>query len=441
MATEHQIKYPKKVKASSLEQRSEEVSDIVERMPTGWTKLVVGILMLVVLTMLALGIIIKYPDTVKGQIIVTGEQSPIRLVSNSSGRLQLLVANNSEVDKGTCIGYIETGTNYKDVLKLDSLCHLIKKHDTTIKFLEDLELGPLSVYYNDFVLAYNRYEKLLTTKVYDNMRKTLRNQQSSDKKVAENLQKEIKLNAEVLINKYEQYLADSLLYSVGALSHEYLEQQYNNVLSCRQSNIELKSAELTKLSSVHSIDIQLAKIDMDVNEELSSALDEMMTKYNILINQILLWKELYLFVAPIDGTLQYLGFWRNNVHINASTEIFSISPIKNQMIGELLIPSQGAGKVKVGQDVNVKLFDYPYNEYGYIRGKVNTISQLTCNVESSDGPIRVYLVTVTFPAGLKTNFANQLQLNFESAGTGEVITERRRLIQRLFDNLKAKETK
>ena len=180
---------------------------------------------------------------------------------------------------------------------------------------------------------------------------------------------------------------------------------------------------------------------MDVNEELSSALDEMMTKYNILINQILLWKELYLFVAPIDGTLQYLGFWRNNVHINASTEIFSISPIKNQMIGELLIPSQGAGKVKVGQDVNVKLFDYPYNEYGYIRGKVNTISQLTCNVESSDGPIRVYLVTVTFPAGLKTNFANQLQLNFESAGTGEVITERRRLIQRLFDNLKAKETK
>lgn len=46
------------------------------------------------------------------------------------------------------------------------------------------------------------------------------------------------------------------------------------------------------------------------------------------------------------------------MYVNTSSEVFSISPDRNHMIGELLIPALGAGKVKVGQDVNIKLADY-----------------------------------------------------------------------------------
>ena len=52
------------------------------------------------------------------------------------------------------------------------------------------------------------------------------------------------------------------------------------------------------------------------------------------------------------------------------------------MIGELLIPALGAGKVKAGQDVNIKLADFPYDEYGYIRGRVEMISALACNINN-----------------------------------------------------------
>lgn len=435
------MRYKKTNNESSIDQCSEEVKDIIERMPTGWTRLVVCIIFVVVLVTLFMGIIIKYPDTVMGQITITGEISPVRLVASSSGRLRLLVENNSNLKKGTCIGYIETGTDYKDVLTLDSICHSTIKQDTHLILPENMKLGALSVYYNDFVLAYNKYNLLRTTGVYDNMKNTLLNQQLSDRKVLENVQKGIVLNDEVLASMHEQFVADSILYSIGAISQESLTQKYNNYLSCKQSNIELKSTELTKISEIHSIEIQLAKIDMEVKQELLFAFDAMMTKYNILINQILQWKERYLFIAPTDGTLQYLGFWRNNIHVNASTEIFSISPARNRMIGELLVPSYGAGKVEVNQNVNVKLIDYPYNEYGYIHGKVESISTLTRHVELSEGTTKAYLVTVSFPEGLKTNFGKQLHLNFESVGTGEIITKERRLIQRLFDNLKAQETK
>lgn len=434
-----------KVQTKALEQisdkRSEEVADIIDRMPTGWTKLVVAIIMVIVFTMVTLACVIKYPDTVTGQISITGEIAPVRLISSASGRLQLLIDNNTEVREGTCIGYIETGAEYKDILSLDSLCRVMPEIGTKIDFPDKLELGSLSVYYNDFVLSYIKYDQLRETKVYDNMRKTLRNQQLSNKQVSKNLKKEIDLNNEVLTNLHKQYASDSILHKSGAISDEELSLQYNSLLSRKQSDIELRSTELVKQSEMKSIDIELAKVDVTVMEELTSSFNTMLVKYNILVNQIRQWKELYLFISPIDGLLQYQGFWRNNTFISASSEVFSISPVKNRMIGELLIPAGGAGKVKVGQDVNVKLADYPYNEYGYVRGKVETLSTLTHNIESPEGTAKAYLATVSFPQGLKSNYGKRLQLNFESVGIGEIITEKRRLIQRLFDNLKAKETK
>lgn len=441
MKEEQKTDIQKETINNDLDRRSEEVTDIIERMPTGWTRIVVTIIMIIVIVMVSLGFIIKYPDTVMGEISITGEKAPVRLISSASGRLQLLVDNNSEVIKGTCLGYLETGAIYEDVLRLDTICGTILREDTHMVLSDNLELGALSAYYNDFVLSYNQYDQLRQTKVYENMRQKLRNQRTSDILVSENLHREITLNNQIIASLSEQYKSDSILYRSGALSEEDMTKQYNAVLSGRQSNIELKSTQLVKQAEISSIDIELAKIDVDVREELSSLFNTMVAKYNVLVNQIRQWKEHYLFVAPIDGMLQYQEFWRNNMYVNTSTEVFSISPVKNHMIGELLVPAVGAGKIRVGQDVNIKLADYPYDEYGYIRGQVESMSTLTHNMKTSEGSNKAYLVTVSFPNGLTTNFEKQLPLNFESVGIGEVITEKRRLIQRLFDNLKAKETK
>ena len=143
-----------------------------------------------------------------------------------------------------------------------------------------------------------------------------------------------------------------------------------------------------------------------------------------------------MFVSPIDGLLEYLGFWRENIYVPSSQELFSVAPENNIMIGELNMSVNGAGKVKEGQDVNVKLADYPYREYGYIRGKVYSVSKLTRDIETTEGKTKAYLVVVSFPNGMVTNFGKKLSLNYETIGYGEIITKKRRLIERLFDNLK-----
>lgn len=80
-------------------------------------------------------------------------------------------------------------------------------------------------------------------------------------------------------------------------------------------------------------------------------------------------------------------------------------------------------------------------EYGLIKGKVSSISRISNKIEQSSTDAtkegNVYRVLISFPDGLKTNFDQTLDLDFESHGTVEIITRPKRLIERLFDNLRA----
>jgi hypothetical protein len=48
------------------------------------------------------------------------------------------------------------------------------------------------------------------------------------------------------------------------------------------------------------------------------------------------------------------------------------------------------------------------------------------------------LVIVSFPDGTVTNYGQPLVLDFETKGIVEIVTKPKRLIERLFDNLKTK---
>jgi len=423
-------------KEKDLEKRSEEVTDIIERMPMGFTRIAAIVTVFVVSAMLLLGLVISYPDTVVGQISITGEKAPVRLVSPTSGRLRLLKENMSNISEGDCIGYIDNGSGYDDILQLHDMCDSLDLN-SGIALPENLRLGSLSPYYNEFRLSYFQYHRLLSSGVYRSMRKALADQRLSCGKVADNIAAEIRLNETVLSNLTRQYAADSQLLIAGAVSKEELESRHNGILSQRQVSLDLRSSELAKLSDAASAGAEMARLDLNRREEIAAAYSSMMSKYDLLRNELRLWTENYLFVSPISGVLEYLGFWRENQHVSQSEEVFSVSPDSNALVGELLIPSQGAGKVMPGQSVNVKLLEYPYDEFGYLRGKVESVSALTRKIPSSDAVSPAYMVKVRFPEGMLTNYGVSIRPNYESLGTGEIITEERRLIGRLFDNLKS----
>ena len=423
-------------------EKSEEVQSIIDRMPTYWVKwvaLCVGVLMGI---LILLGFLIQYPDTVDGQISVTGNIAPVRLVANSNGRIYLLARDKSVVEKGSVISYIESGANYKHILLTEVLLKEIDLSKTDRIVLPDtLILGDVSSAYNSFVLSFMQYKRIATSDIYETMQRNLRDQITSDEAVIANVDRELRLKKQVLETSKNQLSKDSVLLSIKGISEQDYQRQHATHLSLQEAELSLQSNRLMKQSEINRNKLEIQRIRLEESENHEKAISEYLTRKNELSNAVNLWKERYLQYAPIDGELEYLGFWRDNSFIQSGQELFSIIPDKNNILGEVMIPSFGAGKVEAGQTANVKINNYPYDEYGLLKGTVKSVSRITNKVQTQSGTGDAYLVVVSFPDGTITNFGKLLPLDFESKGTAEIITKRKRLLERLFDNLKAKGVK
>lgn len=419
--------------------KSEEVQAIIDRMPTHWVKLVilcVGILMGIIVI---LGFLIQYPDTVDGNISITSTNAPVHLVANSNGRIYLLVSNKSRLKKGDVISYVESGANYKHILLVDSLLHTLNfNYNNRYPLPDTLLLGEVSSAYNTFCLSYMQYQRLLVSDIYKTMRQNLTQQIKSDEAIVSNLNNELTLKKEILRTSKDQLAKDSVLMSLKGISEQEYQQHYASHLSEIESHLNINSNRWTKQSEVSHNKIEMQRILLEETENKEKAYSEFISHRNELANAINLWKEHYLQYSPIDGELEYLGFWKNNNFVQSGQELFSIMPIKRKIFGEVRIPSFGAGKVKAGQLVNVKINNYPYDEYGQIKGMVASVSRMTNQLKTEKGSEDTYLVLVSFPHNAVTNFGRVLPVDFETKGTVEIITKRKRLIERLFDNLKSK---
>jgi len=118
--------------------KSEEVQAIIDRMPTQWAKYVAILIGLLIGIIILLGFIIKYPDTVDGQISITAHYAPVHLMANYTGRINLLKANNSLLNKGEVIAYIENGAIYAHILQLETILHIYNSN--TLKSLNCREI-------------------------------------------------------------------------------------------------------------------------------------------------------------------------------------------------------------------------------------------------------------------------------------------------------------
>jgi HlyD family secretion protein len=90
---------------------------------------------------------------------------------------------------------------------------------------------------------------------------------------------------------------------------------------------------------------------------------------------------------------------------------------------------QGAGKVKVGQQVNIKFLNYPHIDFGMVMGVIKSISLI-----ASDNN---YTVEVDLPDGLKTSYGEELPFSHQMQGYAEIITEDIRLLERIFKPIKS----
>lgn len=426
-----------------ISQRTEEVRDIVERMPNTFARNITLLVCFIITLLFSFGFIVKYPDIITGEVTVSAEQSPLQIVAMQSGRIKINNLKSQDmIQPGQLLAWIDnvaTPELVEQIKKsLDSL-RLFNSDARTLyrKLPKNLNLGDLTVPYSVFLSNLKLRADYQDHKVYEkhdySLSKILKEQNSAllTLREKEHLSKEnLKLS--------DKYLErDSILLSKRLISQYEYEQSISSHLGAEdQLKTSLRNSGLVReqISSTEN-SIQQNKITKS-EKEIQIDLD-VMTSYNNLIDKINLWEKQYLITSPFSGKAQFLKFWTNNQFIQAGEALFSIVPQQNVTLGNVILPVLGAGKVKIGQKVIVRLADYPYIEYGYIEAQVKNISLVSSPFNLGNGTtVDSYLVNLIFPEGLKTNYGTILDFRFEAKGTAEIITNDRRLIERFFDNLK-----
>ena len=147
-------------------------------------------------------------------------------------------------------------------------------------------------------------------------------------------------------------------------------------------------------------------------------------------NDITTWKMNYLLSSPIEGKISFTEIWSVNQNVSGGKTVFTVVPdTASELIGKAKLPIDRSGKVKPGQDVNIRFNNFPDNQFGMVKGMVKNISL----IPTEDGN---YMVEVSFPKGLKTTYEKELPLSQEMTARADIITEDTRLLEQFFLPLK-----
>lgn len=425
----------------SVREKTEEVRDIIDRMPRRTPRIVTLIVASLASLLLFFGWIIKYPETVSGRVTIRAQQSPVRLTAPNSGRLHLLSKNQEILKAGELIAYIESGTNIEHFFALDSLMHRNPMDLLKSELLETdcTDLGVLTVAYLELATSIEALKMYEQNNSFDPRKEQLNIQKESNSKMLLFIEKQIEVQNENRKISVRNLQKDSVQYfQLKSITEvDYLQSKTNflqiiqnlNALEKEKSMTEDQQRELTERLS------QLIAEQKEYEQKLET---ELFSTYQELKNQINQWKLKYTFTAPFSGKLEMLNFWKENSFVRTGEEIFAVLPDKNPVVAQVEIPANGAGKVKVGQEVIIKLDDFPYLEYGSITGQVKGISMLTNLSEDvvQQNKVDSYLVNVELPKQLFTNYGSTLNFKHDLKGVAQILVKKRKLIERLFDNLK-----
>ncbi len=414
--------------ATDFQLRSEEVQDILSRAPNWMIRWGTVLIFGVILMLFFLSWFIKYPDIVSTEIVITTTVPPEKLIARTSGKIEkLLVHDKAKVLENTPLAIIQNSANYKDVFLLKSI---IKDHSEGNSFdfekLQNTQLGDIEGAFALFHSAYiaNELNQNLQPYLVESNAQNSENTQLNERlKILQQQQSinesELKLQKNDL-NRYE------MLFNKGVVSAQDFE---NKKLGYLQAEKAYKSL-LSSISQLKSALIENGRNHKGTKisgtkEEVNLESNKMQSFYQ-LKKVIKDWELAYVLKASIAGKVSFLQIWTENQTITSGENVFSIIPkLEKEYIGKLKAPALNSGKIKIGQEVNIRLTNFPDREFGILKGKVKNISL----VPDKDGNL---LLDVDLPKGLETSYHKTIYFQQEMKGSAEIVTEDLRLTERLL---------
>ncbi|RTY91371.1 HlyD family secretion protein [Flavobacterium sp. GT3R68] len=415
---------------TTFELRSEEIQDILSRVPHWMIRWGTLLIFTIIAMLVFVSWFVKYPDVIATPIVITTSVPPEKLVARTSGRIETILVNDkAAVSENTPLAVIANTAKFKDVFVLQSILDTLdinKKIKFPFELLRDAELGDIENAYSVFQKDYVANELNSNLHPFQVENNAQHSEKIQIKTRLTLLQQQKNLNeSELQLQKNDLKRFETLL-SKGVISEQDFElkklaflQAQKNYKSLLSSISQLQSSLIdnNRNSSSTRINETKEKINLDRN---------LIQSFYQLKKTVKDWELNYVLKSSIEGQVSFLQIWTANQTISASDNVFSIIPTtKKGFIGKVKAPAQNSGKIKVGQQVNIRLANFPDREFGMLKGKVKNISL----VPDKEGNL---LIDVALPQDLKTNYNKFIPFQQEMTGSAEIVTEDLRLLERVL---------
>jgi hypothetical protein len=416
--------------------RSEEVQDIMGNVPSWITRWGITLMATLFTGILVGTALFKYPDIIPAKVTVSSANPPVKIIARNNLPIQkIFVSNNTNVTAGQILCVLSNSGSFDDIMFISALSRQI---DTAVDLRAlaarfnpgTLNLGDLQNDYIVLLQSLRNYDFFLSHNGYSIMVGHLKEQSGYQYRLSEHLARNnARLNEQLSIQEQRFRLDSSLVAQTVMSKVEYenakkdlLNQQINtdgNHTTILQSKLQEKDIQKNLSDAI----IQFQKEENDLLQKIRDAANSFNGHYSQ-------WEQNYVMRTPVSGKVVFFKYWNENQFVKAGEVIMIVTPPVQQYIARGDISVLGAGKAKPGQRVLIRLFAYPYEEYGSLKGHVKSKSIIALDT--------TFAIEISLEDGLHTNAAKQIPQQAQLEGIAEIMTANKSLLERLFENIYGK---
>jgi multidrug efflux pump subunit AcrA (membrane-fusion protein) len=417
--------------------QSPELQEVMSEIPGSFLKWGLFIFFGIILILIIGSYLIKSPEKVIVPVVITTQNPPVTLVAKSGGEIEkLFVSEGSLVTKDNVVAIIGNSSNYEDVWKLNLYLSDLDEKSEWIEIVKtgqpppDLSLGEIQSNYSGFQKQWKEMKDYLEQAYIPAKVSFLEKQ--IEKKVDYNMElvKQKKYLKEDLALAKKSFGRDSVLNKNDVISSNEFEKSkqiyVQKLYSFSVFNASIKSSESDFLR------MQEDRLDLQVQykKEISQFIFSMEESLQLLRSSISQWEERYVIKSPLTGKVTLNQFRNENQVIKAGEILATVIPDSlTSIIVRAVIPISGFGKIEIGQIVNIKLSGFPYMQYGVLKGRIYSVSQ----VPGEGG----FSADIELVGGMTSTYREKIRFIHDMDGTAEIITRNTRLINRFLNPVRS----
>jgi multidrug resistance efflux pump len=413
--------------------RSEAMDELLSNRPSFLSRWALIFFAFVIVLIFALSWYIRYPEAVISRSKIMAVNTPKEIVVLKGGRLvKLFVANQAQIDSGQIIAFMESTGSHEKILQLpqylDSVYQSVKheKYNELEQLFQSPveQMGELQVSYENFVAAYQKFLAYIGDGYYVKRIQRLQEDVALLQKSKMVLLQQKSLIEKDLSLSEESYSMQEKMFREKILSKLEDRMEQSKLVNKQMTIPQIQSQLLNNEASQKEKNKEVEALIFEIGQQKLIFLQEIQT----FLSQVKSWIREYVIISSTSGKINFLFPIQEGMYLEVNRTLGYVNPSTTGYYAETYLPQGNFGKVLIGQSVQMRFDAYPYQEFGYVSGRLSYIA----DIPSDSG----YLAHIELPNGLVTNQHQQLVYKNGLMAQTRVLVKDMKLGDRFFQEFR-----